>query len=438
MPTHRPILARRLLAAASSCALLTGCQTPKAVREGHAAVIDYFDGDYPAAAAKLEPIAKEPDENYVLNNLRLGSTALASYDLNTAESAFLNAWQVINAGGTNSGGRSVAAVVVDEKLKVWKGEPYERAMASFDLGLVYLLRNDYNNARAGFENALFKLRDYADASDEKKGYKDQESTFVLADILLGRCWQRLGRDDQARRAFDDAAKLRPDLAALADPNLHAHTNVLLVVDYGYGPRKRSQYDGTAVAFVPTPRTAGLLPHPQVTVDGRFYDLGQTGRGTVDTVAMAQDRRWQSIDTIRVSKDVVGTGLIAAGAGYGLYRLNDGRFNGVDAAIVGGAIAAGALLRAGSDVDTRQWEMVPRTVYLLPLSLPPGKHDVAVVFPETAVAQTWRGLDVPPTGDLTAYFRMNRFATEPFGRPPTLTPGPPVGVGRGFSATAELQ
>ena len=179
------------------CGLMTfaGCQEPKSVKEGSRAVQDYLAGDFPRATQRLTPLSTETNENYVLNNLRLGSTALAAYDLGTAESA---------------------SVCVDDKLKIWKPDPYERAMASFDLGLVYLLRNDFNNARAAFENALFKLRDYATDEDEKAGYTQQESTFVLAHVLLGRCWHRLGREDVARRAFDDVSRLRPDLAPLAD------------------------------------------------------------------------------------------------------------------------------------------------------------------------------------------------------------------------------
>ena len=42
--------------------------------------------------------------------------------------------------------------------------------------------------------------------------------------------------------------------------------------------------------------------------GELFIVRNAGN-TIDTVAMAQDRRWQSIDTIRVTKDVVGTGLI---------------------------------------------------------------------------------------------------------------------------------
>src|SRR5687767_2734289 len=79
-----------------SLLLLTGCQTPKHVQEGTKAVRDYYDGNYSRAIERLEPLAEKTDENYVLNNLRLGSAALTSYELDEAEAAFLRAWEVIN------------------------------------------------------------------------------------------------------------------------------------------------------------------------------------------------------------------------------------------------------------------------------------------------------------------------------------------------------
>ncbi len=395
-----------------------GCQQNKTAKQGGRAVEDYFNGDFSRAIQKLEPLSRKTDENYVLNNLRLGSATLTAYELDESEAAFLRAWEVINAGGVNSGGRAVAAVWIDEKLKIWKGEPYERAMASFYLGLVYMMRSDYNNARASFENALFKLRDYADEKDEKKGYAEQESTFVLAHIMLGRCQLKLGREDLAQQAFDDARRLNPNLSRLADVSLHAQSNVLLVVDFGYGPKKVTDYDGAIVGFAPTPQTAGRLPIPRVFVDQFEYRLDGIGEPTIDTVAMAQDRRWQSIDTIRTVKTTVGTGLIAAGAGYGVYKGAKGDFELQDAAIVAGLIATGALLKAGSQADVRQWEMAPRTVYVLPLKLSPGKHDVTVSFPDAgALQQSWRGLIVPEQGDVTYYYRMNRWWPGPFEWPP---------------------
>ena len=182
-------------------AFLSGCgPTHNEVLAGHA-VQAYLAGDYPQAMDRLRPLAEKTDENFVLNNCRLGSSALAAYDLDEAESAFLKAYEVINSVGVNQGGRSIGAVLVDEKLKIWKGEPYERAMANFYLGLVYYMRHDYNNARAAFENALFKLREYDDKDDKKSDGPAVDSNFALAMVMLGRCWQHLGRDELAAANF---------------------------------------------------------------------------------------------------------------------------------------------------------------------------------------------------------------------------------------------
>jgi tetratricopeptide (TPR) repeat protein len=401
--------------------VFTGCATEKHQRQSGRAVELYMSGDYARAQHKLESLADKKDEDFVLNNVRLGSAALAHYDLDAAEAAFLRAYEVINSVGVNDGGRTLGATLVDEKLKIWKGEPYERAMTNFYLGLIYYMRQDYNNARAAFENALFKLRDYTDPKDAKHGYTEQESNFVVASVMLGRCWQRLGREDLARANFDRARELRSELSSVADYDRNLDSNLLLVVDFGYGPRKVTDFDGSIVGFAPTPLEAGRIPEPRVVIDGRTFDTGGADRPPIDTLAMAQDRRWQSIDTIRTVKSVVGTGLIAGGAATGLYGMN--RRN-QDATIAGLAmIGTGLLLKATSQADVRQWEMLPRTTFVIPLRVEPGKHDVTVEFPHApGLRQTWRGLVVPERGDAAYYFRMQRWSPGPFDWPPPALAG----------------
>ena len=502
--------------------LLGGCQSPGKWSKGDKAVRDYFDGNYEGAVTRLEPLSKKTDQNYVLNNLRLGSSALAAYDLTDAEQAFLRAWEVINAGGVNSPGRAIAATWLDEKIKIWKGEPYERAMASFYLGLIYYMRGDYDNARAGFENALFKLRDnrggdrpvrgvrsysadrYDDGSgaaggggingrgingrgdggpsydrnsdreddatrwrrqridddrdangsnrdegdrdqssdygnnensgkgvkggnkpknangdkpsdpDQDDRYARQESTFTLALVMLGRTYQRLGQEDLARANFARARQLNPGIGAMGDDDLQRQSNVLIVVDFGYGPKKVTDFDGSIVGFSPDPQQAGPIPEPVVRVDGRRTGDRDLARPLIDTVAMAQERRWQSIDTVRTVKSGIGTGLIAGAAGYGLYRAGRDDFRGEDVALVGGLLAAGLLLKATSQADTRHWEMLPRTTFLLPLRLSPGLHDVSIDFPggPVGITQELRGIRVPDAGEATYYVRINRFNRAP--------------------------
>jgi tetratricopeptide (TPR) repeat protein len=393
------------------------------------AVSDYFVGDFQGAVQNLRPLSGKTDENFVLNNVRLGSAALVQYDLDEAESAFLRAYEVMNSVGVNDGGRSLGAALVDEKIKIWKGEPFERAMTNYYLGLVYYMRHDYGNARAAFENALFKLRDYDDPK-EKDEYREAESDFGLAYLMLAKCQQRLGREDEAEKNFKRAAELRKYLEPLADPARNAQSNVLLAVDFGLGPKKGAEFDGSIVAFAPTPAQVGPIPPPRVIVDGQRVNLHGAGRPVIDLLGLAQDRRWQSIDTIRTFKSAAGTGLIAGGAGYGLYRSANSRrgIGGGDAAITAGLIGAGLLLKATSQADTRQWEMLPRTVFLLPLELPPGKHDVRVEFPDIpGLHQEWRSLVVPEKGEATYYFRMQRHNPGPFAWPPpalaNLSPEP---------------
>ena len=325
--------------------------------------------------------------------------------------------------GVNNGGRTLGATLVDEKIRIWKGEPFERAMANFYLGLIYYMRQDYQNARAAFENALFKLRDYGDEKKPDK-YNAVESNFALGSLMLGKAWQKLGREDMARASFDRVVKLRPDLRDVADYQRNMESSLLLVVDFGYGPQKATAFDGSIVGFAPTPAQEGPIPRPQVAVDGRAVNMNLLGIPPVDLLALAQDRRWQDIDTIRAVKSALGTGMIAGGAGYGIYSASRrGGMRGEDALISAGLIGAGLLLKATSQADVRQWEMLPRTVFVLPLRMPPGKHDVTVDFPAVpGLSQTWRGLIVPERGEATYYFRMQRWNNATRNWPPPSLAG----------------
>lgn len=417
-----PLPAARCLLIIACCVVLSACGPTRQEQAAQRAVSDYFIGDYQSARRILSELAQEPDENYALNNARLGSAALVEYRLDEAEAAFLRAYEVMNSVGVNDGGRTLGAVLVDEKMRIWKGEPFERAMVNFYLGLTYYMQADYQNARAAFENALFKLRDYGDddAGISPDDYTEIESRFALGYLMLGKSWIHLGREDLATANLSRAAALQPGIASIADYERNARSNVTLVVDYGYGPRYVRRYGGAISGFSPKPAEAGRVPAPMVVVNGQRIDPPGLDQPPVDLLALAQQQRWQSIDTIRTIKSTIGTGLIAGGAGYGAYRAHRGRFNEDDLAISGGLIATGLLLRATSQADIRQWEMLPRSTFVIPLELPPGRHDITVAFPPTrstpGYEQTWYQLEAPPTGEATYYIRMRRWDSGPFAWP----------------------
>lgn len=381
---------------------LGGCNsTPQHIEQ---AVMYYNVGDYPAAQKMLQPDIVKKNNGFVLNNCRYGSCAIAAGDLPGAEQAFLATYEVINGVNTNTGGRTLGATLVFEGIKVWKGEPFERAMAHYYLGLVYMIKGDYENARSAFRNSLFKLREYASDKDKKpdaQKYQEFESKFALGYFGLGMCYQRLGNTDTAADNFKQAVALRPDLAPAVAAVQKPETNVLIFVDYGRGPGRAGKgWYNEESAFGPTPLEAGPVPGIKLSVDAQ--DLtGPIRYDMLDTLAMAQDQKWMDIDTIRKTKAVIGTGAMAAGVGvaaYGAERRDTGT------ALVGlGIAAAGAALAASSQADLRYWEMLPRTVYIVPGHVAPGEHTFSVSAGGSTIPPF--KLTVKPTGDTVIYVRL---------------------------------
>jgi hypothetical protein len=155
----------------------------------------------------------------------------------------------------------------------------------------------------------------------------------------------------------------------------------------------------------------------VRIDGLVVPTSNIAHPPVDLLALAQQRRWQSIDTIRTVKSVVGTGMLYGGAIEGIRGIEGhGARQRTDLMVAGGLIGAGLLLKGTSQADVRQWEMLPRTTYILPLRATPGAHNISVEFPDR-VRQVWHNLTVPPTGEATYYLRMQRWASGPYEWPP---------------------
>jgi tetratricopeptide (TPR) repeat protein len=379
--------------------MIAGCNATGASPEAQECLSQYYVGNFGPAANAIAPLANKTDENYVLNNLRLGSCAIAANDWARAEKAFSQAYEVMNSAGVNSGARGAAAVIINEGMKVWKGEPYERAMCSFYLGVVYYQNLDYNNARACFENALFKLRDYS-KDDKEEQYEELESDFIAAQVMLAQCWNKLGREDNADKILERAQRINPSIANRTTFSKAA--NVLLVVDFGEGPRKVTRYDNSVLAIGPTPEEAGPLPKPKVKVDAKNIGIAGDDTSLLDTLAMAQQRKWQSMDTVRIAKAAIGAGLMTAGAVRTATAEKEGHvWTGL------GLMAAGALIKASGDADLRYWENLSRGVYVIPLELKPGvEHNITITL-SSGHSKVLKNIYAPNQGDSLVYTRILR-------------------------------
>lgn len=338
-------------------------------------------GDREGASRALQKQVHVVD--LALNSVRLGSSAIAAGDYDAATKAFRDATRIMNRFHMNTELQKFWGRIIDETQLVYKGEPYERAMAHYYLGILYYMRGDYGNAGACLRNSLFKLKIYDEQNDLEKE-DSAESEFALGWYLLARCRQRMNDPENTKRCYQYAAQpLGPANRWVADQEVNADSNVLLVIESGKGPYK-TVYGPNAVLADLNPMFVSRPLAPQVWVDGKKV---RQPAHLINMRHIAAKKKWQNIDTIRYVKGFLSSGL----AVEALRRGDQG------SPVLRGLAKA---LSLGTSYDIRHWEMMPDSVYVLPLELPPGKHTLKIIYRDTRGApcpwhqQEWDEVDVP--------------------------------------------
>jgi hypothetical protein len=197
----------------------------------------YGEGPYPdqiAAYADARPEPLRPlyrtlyaggERNAVLNFQRLGLAAYEAGLYKDAAWAFDQALARIEAiYGDSKQAETARSVFHNESNKDYMGEPYERAMAYYYRGLLYLNAGDYSNARIAFREA-----ERMDTLSDSEAF---QSDFAAMNYLQGWSLRCDGRASAAKEYFDLAAKGQKGLTAPAEGD-----NVLFLAELGNGPVK---------------------------------------------------------------------------------------------------------------------------------------------------------------------------------------------------------
>jgi len=339
----------------------------------------YYRYDFTAARELLRGRAElDNDEQKVLNNLRLGMAAMADGDPAEAERTLLRVFELLSTAGLNDD-RTTAAVWINEGVRIWKGEPFEQALAYHTVSTLYATLGDWENMRAAAANALFRLHDFgrdqqggelsqeelARREAEDPGYLDRGYTAIDTNFALGFLMEAIGSDlsglGGADPQYDAALVINPKLEPIVTRLRERAYDTLLIVDQGKGPTKLAYGPDNALSRW----------QPQDVATGRLVieqGAGITHRisAVADINQMAADHRWNNLEDVRKAKSMIGHLLVGGGAvalGVGANRGDEGT------AIAGGAaILAGALLRSGAGADTRYLEFAPAQVFLVPLRL----------------------------------------------------------------------
>lgn len=197
----------------------------------------YGEGPYPdeitayvaSKPEKLRPLYQAlytgGERNAVLNFERLGLAAYQEGLMKDAGWAFdqaLNRIETIYAD--NQQAATARSIFHNEANKDFKGEPYERSMAYYYRGLIFLQEGKFQDATVSFRNA-----EYQDTLSEEESF---QGDFAVMNYLKGWSQKCAGDKSSAKESFDLAVKSQKDLVIPADGD-----NVLFVSELGNGPVK---------------------------------------------------------------------------------------------------------------------------------------------------------------------------------------------------------
>ncbi|MEC7570830.1 MAG: hypothetical protein VX394_02160, partial [Pseudomonadota bacterium] len=199
---------RRALAwgAVIPVALAVACAGPPGAweRPVPAAELAVAMADKPAVLAPyVETLLAQGPRNAVLNHGRIGFLAFELGRPRLAQAQLENAAQAIETVYADNPAAELArSNFAREDVKDFKGEPFERAMVFYYLGLSYLALGDFENARASF-----KAGEYQDSLSRAEKY---QADFALLNFLAGWAAHCAGRPaGRRRRQFRGRRPLSP-------------------------------------------------------------------------------------------------------------------------------------------------------------------------------------------------------------------------------------
>lgn len=191
----------RLMVPAVICAaVLGGCAAQQNQNQLAKALSARTDlaADYNQSARFIyDSYVAKHDKDYVVWSMEYASLCLMGGNYDAAHEELMKCYADIQ--GRQDKDKETAAALSNEANKIFKGEPFERAMVCTYLGILNYIRGDYNNAR------IFATRaDLEDATTEEN-MKDFRDDFGVAHYWLGRAYLKLEQNDNARVAFKKAS-----------------------------------------------------------------------------------------------------------------------------------------------------------------------------------------------------------------------------------------
>lgn len=319
----------------------------------------------------LRKLFSEPQKDRVKYQLQVAIDAYAAGHYELAKRYFDMVLDNLESYYSDSDNATKARSLWNEEgRKDFKGESYERVMAFYYRGLLYLRDGDLENARAVFKTATLQ-----DAFAEEE---QNRCDFALV-VYMQAFASRLNKDMSLYEdAISELKTLRPDFTETLDDNF------LFIVDTGKSPRKVA--DGQGHWELKYRRGKKFKDvKVEISVDGgEFKPLF----AMEDIYWQATSRGGRAFDKILKGKaqfrsatasfgstlsDISTVAMVAAP----LFNSSSvGNVQGAAAALgIIGGVSTIIAMNANPHADIRYWNNLPDTVHVLPVKLKEGKHDV---------------------------------------------------------------
>ncbi len=307
-------------------------------------------------------VVSDSSNNRVMHLVRAGLAAmeLGYHDLarDTFDEALLTVEAVYSDNPEAIAARSAFS---PEDRKVFRGEPYERAMAYYYRGILYLMEEDYENARASFQSGV--LQDTLAEQEEFRG------DFALLDYLAGWSSQCNGDTSLIKDSYDWAKENSSVNLSIPDSD----DNLVVLADFGYAPTKvRTGEHGHLLTIQKNKRNYSS------STGFRLNGEAERLANSESVLRQAKTRGGREFDVILEGKaqfkegmesaSEITAGIAEAGAILGTTGLLSDDDNmaqiGGGMGVFGGLIslATGAVAEAAKpQADTRQWDNLPEMV-----------------------------------------------------------------------------
>jgi tetratricopeptide (TPR) repeat protein len=407
------------VAALGALALAAGCSSPPAYQEG-----DYlYFQDRPREVLTIyAPAELDHEANALVGIDKMLSAALLAGDWAQAEKYAELASSRVNiflAG--EKGERDALSLLGQEKKKPFKGEPHERAMVDFYLGLLRYRRGEYEGALNAFLSAMAKDRGIYRLPVEKtraRRESDNAETVIYSSdyatfaFFAANCCQHIDEPEEAARYLNEAKAIRPEMAPLFDRGMDPSSNVMMVIEAGRAPAKVQLGERGAVLGY---RRAAGADVRAVRIGGRDASFGKTddlhaqattlGGRAVDDLNRTKATRQQALSSAGFATAVAGGVLAAVG--------NSNRNRNLEAAgLIGVGVGVATMIIAETAIDPsadiRAWSTLPQDLFLAVGSAPPGEATVEISAGGdygNDQSQHWTNVPIAADGTTLLWFRL---------------------------------